>query len=276
MEIRHNFAEIIIFVRNTITMSRLHGSQVNIQWSVNADRANFVKKILETNPDWEGGTIAFYSPLEKDDYEEYKGSSFIKGRIHNGSSFWEDMGVTCPEDIKSGTFWPVRGANWDALAILTRKDGCKELLLFEAKAHIGELIHGKDSKEWCEESKSIIIKSLSKTIGKYSTKSAEAWLSAYQFSNRIAYAQHLNECGIRTCVVYVLYNNDSSFKDKAVPGDPKRNWMSELYRQYNMVGIGEEQTQKLSCIYRVVELDSPTKEQLEEAGIEIESSAYKY
>ena len=257
-------------------MSRLHGSQTNIQWSVNADKTNFEKKILEANPDWEGGTITFYSPLKHDDYTEYKGSIFIKGRINKGSSFWEDMGVACPEDIKNGTFWPVRGANWDALAVLTRKDGCKELILFEAKAHLGELIHGKDPQKWCTESRSIIIKSLSQTIGKYSTKGYEAWLSAYQFSNRIAYAQHLNKCGIRTHVVYALYNNDSSFKDKAVPGNPKRNWKSKLNKQYDLLGIGEDHLQKLSNIYRVVELDSPTKDQLEKAGIEIDPSAYKF
>ena len=253
-------------------MSRLHGSQVNIQWSINVNQEYLEEEILKLAPDWIGGRIKFYSPLKEYNYKEYAGNSFIKGHFDNGQSFWKELGATCPDDIRDGSFWPVKGANWDAIAVLTKPDGKKVLLLFEAKAHLGELIHRKNADEWCENSKEIIQSSLEKTIGRYSEKDFESWLQAYQFSNRIAYAKHLNDCEIETCIIYILYNNDCSFSDKAISSNEKRNWQSKLKKLYGIVGISEDSIN----FYHVIELESPTKEQLLDAGINIEEAAYKY
>lgn len=254
-------------------MSRLHGSQVNVQWSVNADLIHLEKKILESYPDWTGGKVKFFSPIKKYNFKEFAGGSFIKGRFFDEPSFWEDLGKTCPEDIRDGSFWPIKGANWDAIAVLTKTNGEKVLLLFEAKAHLGELIHRKDINDWCETSRKIILRSLKETVGKYSYKQADDWLSAYQFSNRIAYAQHLNDCNIETCVIYLLYNNDCSFKDKAISSDENRNWQLKLDKQYELVGVDED---SISSFYHVIELEAPTKEQLRNSGIDIEITAYKF
>jgi len=119
-------------------------------------------------------TIEWRSPLETDDYAEYRDSGFL-----------ERLGVR-PERQPLGGFWPRRGPVWDGLARTDRGD----LILVEAKAHVGELLSTPSRASPTSLRK--IRRSL-KEVHTYCGSSGYGdWTSAfYQYTNRIAHLYFL-------------------------------------------------------------------------------------
>lgn len=68
-------------------------------------------------------TVTWLSPLKHDSYAEYRDDSFL-----------ERLGVPLARPLRE--FWPARGPQWDGLG----RTGRGDLLLVEAKAHVGELL----------------------------------------------------------------------------------------------------------------------------------------
>ena len=235
-------------------MPKERGSQVNFQWSVNKDQQNFIKEVRKLNPEWENASITFYSPLEKYGFKEY--ANLSKG------DFWQELNAVCPEDMKSGEFWPSKGAHWDGLAVLQYTvDGVVKnvLLLFEAKAHAGELMQSKNACKWNPSSRQIIERSINDVWRVIAPgKNLSCWLKSYQLANRIAHAKHLNAKGIPTVVIYVLYKNDYSFTDYIATDEA---WEKELSKEYKIMGI-EPGAASISDVYKVMTLEAPSKEVL--------------
>lgn len=249
-------------------MPKERGSQVNFQWSVNKDQQNLIMEIRKLNPEWENASITFYSPLEMDRFKEY--SNLSKG------DFWQVLNAVCPEDMKSGEFWPPKGAHWDGLAVLHyTADGMDKnvLLLFEAKAHARELMQYKNPNKWNPSSRQIIEKSINDVWRVIAPgKNLSCWLKSYQFANRIAHAIHLNAKGIPAVVIYVLYKNDYSFKDYIATDEA---WENELSKEYDIMGI-DRGAASISDVYKVMTLEAPSKEVLLESKYIDDVVAQKY
>lgn len=125
----------------------------------------------------EGRSIGWVSPLGIDDLAEYSNASFL-----------EVLGVG-EHASALANFWPARGGpHWDGLARSTRGD----LILVEAKSHIGEL---KSSP--CQagpESLSLIEKSLEETRRHLNGDTYVDWSKVYyQYANRLAHLYFLRE-----------------------------------------------------------------------------------
>ena len=86
--------------------------------------ASALNKPLADRLDITTGSIHWLSPLAADDFAEYRDHAFL-----------DRLGIELAErDLAS--FWPRRGPQWDGLGRTDRGD----LILIEAKAHIGEMV----------------------------------------------------------------------------------------------------------------------------------------
>jgi hypothetical protein len=104
-----------------IQLESERGSQKWLQRGVNQSPAKLNSPILKY---LEGASnISWFSPLSERRFTEYRDADFLKqiGVEH----LWPEL----------QKFWPARGPQWDGLA----RSDCGDVLLVEAKAHIGEL-----------------------------------------------------------------------------------------------------------------------------------------
>lgn len=115
-------------------------------------------------------SIRWLSPLEDDGYTEYRDMAAFTRLGADISKY------------PLRRFWPQRGPVWDALA---KTDG-GEMLLFEAKAHIGELVSGPSKAS--KGSRDRITKRLRQTRKYLGAKSIFKWNGPfYQYANRLAH-----------------------------------------------------------------------------------------
>jgi hypothetical protein len=135
--------------------------------------------------------ILWRSPLSGDNFAEYRDNEFLK-RV--GA---EELAEALAD------FWPNRGPQWDALATTSSGD----ILLIEAKAHIGELCSpasgaGVSSKEKIEAA-------LEKTIRHANAKPQAPWSQTfYQLANRLAHLHFLRRQGRKAWLVLVNFVGD--------------------------------------------------------------------
>lgn len=132
--------------------------------------------------------------------KEIKGLSFLKGLdlpggiVNNAIDKYQKLGINGLDN------WQ----NWDAIFTLNGF-----LYLVEAKAHVSEISSG--NKEHGGKSKEAILNLFKKQLqnnGIYQLTINEAWLKDYyQLANRLAIAAFLNECKIKTKVLYIYFIN---------------------------------------------------------------------
>jgi hypothetical protein len=104
--------------------------------------------------------------------------------------------------IEWESFWPKTGGpRWDGVAI----SDDSTLILVEAKSYPKEAM-GKGSGAKSIESIDLIKKSLDKYAGNASLISSPF----YQFANRVAFTNFLNEQGIKTILLLLNFCNDAS------------------------------------------------------------------
>ena len=164
------------------------GSQKWIQICCNAKRSYFEKELArQTNikpiSEW-------LSPLDEENYKEYRDNEFIKKLKVNPS-------------IELSSFWPGGGPQWDALAL-----SGKTVLLFEAKAHVREA-YSSGSRASLK-SKNLIYFSLNK-IKQYLRVDYEyQWhLTFYQYTNRLAHLYYFSVLNdIPAQLIFVSFLND--------------------------------------------------------------------
>jgi len=101
-----------------------HGSLKDIQVLVNKNQILIDTLIKATFSELANEDILWTSPLENDEYAEYRDNDFLV-----------KVGLD-PNNIPLDKFWPTHGPQWDALAHST---GGK-IILVEAKANIPEIV----------------------------------------------------------------------------------------------------------------------------------------
>ena len=177
------------------------GSKFWIQILVNTGDgkvlSNEIKKLDSSIED-----ISWISPLEKDEYEEYK---------LNSSKIIDKLGI----NKKDMDFWPQNQPQWDAIGIVENCD--KEnntIILVEAKAHVQEMNSACTAKD--EKSIEIIEKAVRETWENLSAGNnfdREVWMEKYyQLGNRLAFLYKLKEKGYNVKLVLLNVVNDPTYK----------------------------------------------------------------
>lgn len=140
--------------------------------------------------------ISWVSPLETELFVEYKDDDFLKAV--------EFERIT----DKLANFWPRRGPNWDALAIVESQDGSKGILLVEAKSYPGEVFGSGCQAE--PESLAKIQDALNETKRWLGVDPDIDWTGRlYQSANRLAHLYFLQEVAqIPAWLVNVCFAND--------------------------------------------------------------------
>lgn len=146
--------------------------------------------------------IDWLSPLRDDAFAEYRDEAFLTllGLSH------------LTNELRR--FWPQKGPQWDALG---RTDS-KQVLLVEAKAHIGEFC--SPGSEASEQSLLLIRSSLEATASELgvSPDDAKQWhRKFYQYTNRLAHLSWLVRHGVDAHLVLVGFCGDAD-----MPGDTTR------------------------------------------------------
>jgi hypothetical protein len=168
--------------------------------------------------------IEWLSPLEKDDYIEYSDSAFI-----------DKLQV----ELKYGPlidFWPSGGPVWDGLAKIDNND----ILLIEAKSHIGELI--SVLKAIANNSLEKISRSLSQTQEILGVKSHLDWTAPfYQYSNRLVHLYFLRELNkLPVYLVFVYFINDPDMHGPST----REEWQGALKLMKTLLGLSRHKLSK--------------------------------
>ena len=167
-----------------------HGSLKDLQVAINEKKKYFdgeISKVIgkQMNIDWK-------SPLETDDYAEYRDKDFLIRLGLNKMKY------------PLSDFWPNNGPQWDALGVSD-----DEIILVEAKANIPEIVSPGTSAKNPESINKISI-SFDK-VKKYLNISNDIdWTGTfYQYVNRIAHLYYLREKNdIKAYLLFIYFIND--------------------------------------------------------------------
>ena len=164
-------------------------------------------------------TIQWVSPVQQDDFAEYRDSQFL-----------DLLEVRLPaRPLKS--FWPVRGPQWDALG---RTDN-GNVLLVGAKANVPELV--SDKCQAGEKSKTLIRRSLREVQDFLKVDPEADWLGKlYQYTNRLAHLYLLRELNrVEAHLVFVYFVGATKVSGpQTVP-----EWEAALSVARGVLGLGK-------------------------------------
>lgn len=162
--------------------------------------------------------IEWFSPLESDEYAEYRDAEFLSL-----------LGVQL-EKRSLESFWPTRGPQWDGLAIT--EDG--KVLLVEAKANIPEVISPGTGARAA--SLGLIEKSLGETKAYLGVDNNIHWVGKlYQYTNRLAHLYLLRVLnGIEAYMVFIYF---TGAKDVNGP-ETEVEWKAALTVVKGVLGLG--------------------------------------
>jgi hypothetical protein len=164
------------------------------------------------------GPIEWISPLSNDDYAEYRDSEAL-----------EKLGVNLTRRSLS-SFWPARGPQWDALG----RTASGELILVEAKAHIGEIL--TPGTKASPGSLRLIRASLKETAKALrASPGAVDWSQTfYQYTNRLAHAylwRVLN--GLPAFLVFLYFLGDREMEGP----ESRREWDAAIAVLHEALGL---------------------------------------
>ena len=208
----------------------IKGSQRWLQLLVNKFKPIFFSEILREMPHLNLNCIdeiKWLSPLEKYDYLEYSDSAFIN-----------QLGVKL-EHKALVDFWPNGGPVWDGLA-KTDKTDKKDILLIEAKSHIGELRSTLRAKTTNSLRK--ICQSLTQTQGFLGVESLLDWGTPfYQYTNRLAHLYFLREMNkLPAYLVFVYFINDPDMHGPST----REEWQGALKLMKTLLGLSRHKLSK--------------------------------
>jgi hypothetical protein len=148
------------------------------------------------------GGVTWVSPLEKDDFAEYRDQDFLQA-----------LGL---QQLVDGlrSFWPANGPCWDALAVVRTggNQAAPGVLLVEAKAHVSELC-GEGCGAGQGSYRTIDI-ALRKTQSWLGVSHSLLWTGRfYQYANRLAHLYFLLQAGVPAWLVNVHFLADWHFRD---------------------------------------------------------------
>ena len=201
-----------------------HGSLKDIQELVNKNQDLINNLIKKEFPEMINENIYWKSPLEEDDFAEYRDNDFI------------DVIGLDRNEIKIQEFWPERGPQWDALATTSES----RIILVEAKANIREIVSPPSSAG--SKSKTHIDQSLNETKIALGVKNYVDWSGKfYQFTNRLAHLYFLRD--LHKKPVYLI--NIYFIGDKSVYGpDTIGEWKAALQVLYSYLGLTNHKLSK--------------------------------
>ena len=202
-----------------------HGSLKNLQVVINVKKqyldAEISKAIgKQININWK-------SPLQSDDYAEYRDEDFLK-----------KLGKLNKIKYPLIDFWPKRGPQWDALGVRDDKDDKEyEVILVEAKANIPEMVSPGTS---AENPKSIgKIRNSLDEVKKYLNISNDIdWTGTfYQYVNRIAHLYYLREKNqIKAHLLFIYFINDITVHGPKT----KDEWLGAIQTMECYLGLAKK------------------------------------
>ena len=199
-----------------------HGSLKNLQVAINVKKKYLdaeISKVIgkQMKIDWR-------SPLQSDDYAEYRNEDFLK-----------KLGILDKMKYPLSDFWPDNGPQWDALGV-----SGDEIILVEAKANIPEMVSpGTGAKN--PQSIKKIRNSLDEVKKYLSVSDSIDWTGTfYQYVNRIAHLYYLREKNkIKAHLLFIYFINDVSVngpktKDEWLGAIQTMECYLELAKNYNL------------------------------------------
>lgn len=211
------------------------GSQMWLQKLVNQSPGALNSLILAAIPSIAKQEINWVSPLEDEDYVEYRDGSFL--------DHLQIELATRPMN----TFWPPRGPVWDGLAYTDKG----EILLVEAKAHIAEAVSPPSRAS--PQSKKLIDEALAEVKEFLGGNTEVDWSGTfYQVTNRLAHLYLLRTLNdVPAHLVFVYFIGD---KDMGGP-ETSEEWEGAIKIVESYLGISRH---KLSPFVRHVFCDVAT------------------
>ena len=205
----------------------IRGSQKWLQLLVKEYKPIFFREIVREMPRLNlnnSDQIEWLSPLKNDKYVEYSDSAFI-----------DQLRVKLNHESLS-VFWPNRGPVWDGLAKTDKKD----ILLIEAKSHIGELRSTLRAKTTNSLRK--ICQSLTQTQGFLGVESLLDWGTPfYQYTNRLAHLYFLREMNkLPAYLVFVYFINDPDMHGPST----REEWQGALKLMKTLLGLSRHKLSK--------------------------------
>jgi len=195
------------------------GSLKWIRVAVNEHRELFNSYILSASSIPEDDEIVWVSPLQDDDYAEYRDQDFL-----------DRLGLDLPNK-RLRDFWPNLGPQWDALA----KTRSGRIILLEAKANIPEVVSPATGAS--PASRELIENSLSETKAFLGVDQDIPWAGRlYQFTNRLAHLYLLRELnGIDAYLVFTYFVGDDDVNGPRTVNE----WKAALTVAKKVLGISE-------------------------------------
>jgi hypothetical protein len=172
-----------------------------------------------------GRHLLWVSPLARHGYAELKDGAFL-----------EALGLGAHREALA-QFWPQRGPNWDALAVVDSPG--RGVVLVEAKAHLGET----PTPDACGASPRSLaqIEASMRRVREYLgvPDDAPSWTQHhYQVANRLAHLYWLqHERGVRTWLVFLGFTNSPDW-----PRDPLTitSWQGQVAGWLEHLGLPKE------------------------------------
>ena len=197
----------------------LRGSQRWLQLAVNRCPAVIDDAISEAMGIGQYETIEWLSPLESEDFIEYRDQAFL-----------ERLGLN-PQRRKLSDFWPSGGPVWDSLA----RTSAGRALLIEAKANVPEF----DSNPTGASGRSLtkIREALEETRSFLRVRSDTDWTRCfYQYANRLAHLYFLKELnGIDAALVFIYFTGDTTVS--GVNPVSREGWEAAIGLATNHLGV---------------------------------------
>lgn len=209
----------------SVTPGRAHrGSQRQLQGYVNQHEATLSGAIMEALPsrlEELGVCIRWVSPLAQDEYVEYRDKDFLRAVGINDS------------EVELGKFWPRGGPCWDALGVISDRNGKLRpgVVLLEAKSHIPE-IYGSGCQAG-PHSLDLIERSLAAAKQWCGARADSNWTgSLYQSANRLAHLYFIQNRLRRPAWLVNLY----FLNDPIGPVD-RDEWNVEIQKVKSSLGL---------------------------------------
>ena len=173
-------------------------------------------------------TTNWVSPLETDEYAEYRDGDFL-----------DKLGIdSAALKTPLRDFWPALGPVWDGLGKNTRGD----LLLVEAKAHFPEM--ASKSSATAPASVAKIDHALQQTKAVFAPHSQADWAAQhYQWANRLAHLYWLRELnGLPAYMVFVYFCGDTEMNGP----ETRQEWKAAIAVRDALMGVDQDKPNPLS------------------------------
>ena len=199
--------------------SNSHGSLKNLQVAINEKKRYLdceISKVIgkQMKIDWR-------SPLQTDDYAEYRDEDFLK-----------KLGILNKMKYPLSNFWPNYGPQWDALGV-----GGDEIILVEAKANIPEMVSPGTGAENPQSIRKIR-NSLDEVKKYLSVSDSIDWTGTfYQYVNRIAHLYYLREKNqIKAHLLFIYFINDITVHGPKT----KDEWLGAIQTMECYLGLAKK------------------------------------